>query len=262
MAVQNVNHFTELYYKLISLNLVHMIVLLDIYNNNKSFQLDLSLNTDITILFIYLFSVSEIRIWLLGEDWADKSSVGNLLLRRNEFETEASLPLHECAKPGKVQIEDHRISVVITPNLFNRDVSADEVTQALKKCEAMSAPGPHVLLLIIQLGTSKEKIKYMSNTMNSWSEHTMDHTLLLVMEGEKKIFIAKEKTLQNVFKEKCHKISTDQHSLVTDLFEQIKNLTKENEWNYLSLEIYELPPEMPSKKILMEKFSGFCKLLK
>lgn len=198
----------------------------------------------------------------MGEDWADKSSVGNLLLSKNEFETEASLPLHQCAKPGKVQIEDHRISVVITPNLFNRDVSADEVTQALKKCEAMSAPGPHVLLLILQPGTSKEKIKYMSNTMNSWSEHTMDHTLLLVMEGKKKIFIAKEKTLQNVFKEKCHKIFTDQHSLVTDLFEQIKNLTKENEWNYLSLEIYESPPEMPSKKILMEKFSGFSSYVK
>lgn len=197
---------------------------------------------------------------MLGEDWADKSSVGNLLLRRNEFETEASLPLHQCAKPGRGQIEDQSISVVITPNLFNRDVPADEVTRALKNCEAMSAPGPHVLLLILQPDTYKEKIRYMSNTMNSWSEHTMNHTLVLVMEGEKKISTAKEKILQNVFKEKCHKIYTDQHSLVTDLFEKIKNLVKENEWNYLSLEIYESPPEMPSKK--KEKFAGFSKLLK
>lgn len=216
-------------------------------------------------LFINLFSVSELRIWLMGEDWADKSSVGNLLLRRNEFETEASLPLHQCAKPGRGQIEDQSISVVITPNLFNRDVPADEVAQALKNCEAMSAPGPHVLLLILQPDTSKEKIIYMSNTMNSLSEHTMNHTLVLVLEGEEKISTAKEIKLQNVFKEKCHKLNTiitDQHSLVTDLFEKIKNLVKENEWNYLSLEIYVSPPEMPSKKKVIEKFAGFCKLLK
>lgn len=193
----------------------------------------------------------------MGEDWADKSSVGNLLLGRNEFETEASLPLHQCAKPGRGQTEDQSISVVITPNLFNRDVPADEVTQALKNCEAMSAPGPHVLLLILQPDTSKEKMKYMSNTMNFWSEHTMNHTLVLVMGEEKKIMNAKEKKLQNLFKEKCHKIYTDQHSLITDLFEKIKNLAKENEWNYLSLEIYESPPEMPSNKTVMEKFAGF-----
>ncbi|XP_050954288.1 GTPase IMAP family member 8-like isoform X2 [Labeo rohita] len=186
-------------------------------------------------------NISELRIWLLGEDWANnKNSVGNLLLRRNEFETEASLPLHQCAKTGRGQIEDQNISVVITPNLFNRDVPADEVTQALKYCEAMSAPGPHVLLLILQPDTSIEKIKYMRNTMSSWSEHIMNHTMVLVMEGEKKISIAKEKKLQNVFKEKwrCHKLNrifTGQHSLVTDLFEKIKNLAKENEWNHLSL---------------------------
>ncbi|KAF4116936.1 GTPase IMAP family member 8-like isoform X2 [Onychostoma macrolepis] len=201
-------------------------------------------------------NISELRIWLLGEDWADKSSVGNLLLGRNEFETEAPLSLHQCAKPGRGQIEDQSISVVITPNLFNRDVPADEVTRALTDCEAMSAPGPHVLLLILQPDTSKEKIKYMSNTMNSWSEHTMNYTLVLVMEGEKKISIAKEKKLTDLFKEKCHKILTDQHSLDTDLFEKIKNLVKENEWNYLSLEIYESPPEMPSKK-KVEKFARF-----
>ncbi|XP_016398531.1 GTPase IMAP family member 8-like [Sinocyclocheilus rhinocerous] len=209
--------------------------------------------------------ISELRIWLLGEDWADKSSVGNLLLRRNEFETEASLPLHQCAKPGIGQIEDQSISVVITPNLFNRDVPADEVAQALKNCEAMSAPGPHVLLLILQPDTSNEKIKYMSNTMNSWSEHTMNHTLVLLMEGEKKISIAKERKLKKSFNEKCHKLNTiftDQHSVVTDLFEKIKNLVKENEWNYLSLEIYVSPPEMPSKKKVMDKFAGFSSDIK
>ncbi|XP_052405991.1 GTPase IMAP family member 8 isoform X2 [Carassius gibelio] len=209
--------------------------------------------------------MSELRIWLLGEDWSDKSSVGNLLLRRNEFETETSLPLHQCVKPGRGQIEDQSISVVITPNLFNRNVPADQVTQALKNCEAMSAPGPHVLLLILQPDTSKEKLKYMSKTMNSLSEHAMNHTLVLVMEGEKKISPAKEIELENVFKEKYHKLNTiiaDQQSLVTDLFEKIKNVVKEKQWNYLSLEIYVSPPEMPSKKKVMEKFAGFSSDLK
>ncbi|KAL0198148.1 hypothetical protein M9458_006688, partial [Cirrhinus mrigala] len=63
-----------------------------------------------------------------------------MILRRNEFETEASLPPHQCAKTGRQQIEDQIISVVITPNLFNEDVPAVEVNQALKNCEAMSAP--------------------------------------------------------------------------------------------------------------------------
>ncbi|XP_050957603.1 GTPase IMAP family member 8-like [Labeo rohita] len=208
-------------------------------------------------------NMSELRIWLLGEDWTDKCSVGNLLLRRNEFETEASLPLHQCAKTGRGQIEDQSISVVITPNLFHRDVPADEVTQALKHCEAMSAPGPHVLLLILQPDTSAEKIKYMSKTMNSWSENAVNHIMVLVMEGEKKLSTAKEKKLvPSLLKEKWrwHKINriyTDQDKLSTDLFEKIKNFVKENESNHLCLEIYELPPEMLSRKTVKEKFARF-----
>ncbi|XP_073698261.1 uncharacterized protein [Garra rufa] len=121
----------------------------------------------------------------------------------------------------------------------------------------MSTPGPHVLLLILQPDTSTEKIEYMSDTMNSWSENTIDHTMVLVMEGEKKISNDKEKKLEE--KWRCHKLNrifTGQHSLVTDLFEKIKNLVKENEWNHLSLDIYELPPEVPLWNQIKEKFTG------
>ncbi|XP_051501962.1 GTPase IMAP family member 8-like [Myxocyprinus asiaticus] len=212
-------------------------------------------------------NISELRIWLLGEDWADKSSVGNLLLGRNAFDTEAPRLFQDCVKIARGQIEEQRISVVNTPCLFDRQVPEIQITQALKLCVALSTPGPHVLLLILQPDTLAEKNRnLMTKTLNSWSDHAQKHTIVLLMKRPKKSSatssnVKDNKIFQSFLKDnwRCHNLERmyiGDHSLVNQLFGQIINLNKDNKGNHLSLEIYESPPEMPKKKV-KEKFTGF-----
>ncbi|KAK3525514.1 hypothetical protein QTP86_033482 [Hemibagrus guttatus] len=97
------------------------------------------------------FSVSEVRIVLLGEDVPLTNRVGNFILGRSAFETEVpltSVKLHSERASGHV--EGRIITIINTPHLFNPKLSQEEVTRRVKECLSLTDPGPHVFLLVLQ----------------------------------------------------------------------------------------------------------------
>ncbi|XP_056116442.1 GTPase IMAP family member 8-like [Rhinichthys klamathensis goyatoka] len=148
-------------------------------------------------------------------------------------------------------IETEHVSVIITQNLFDRQVPEVQISQALKCCEDISTPGPHVLLLILHPDLT-EKNRYMMETMKSWSDDTLKHTIVVLMSQMKSSSAKKNDILfgENVtyytFEEKKKRFSASTRSVTSELFKKIQTLNAKNEGKHLTLKMHYPPLDIPS----------------
>ncbi|XP_071144392.1 GTPase IMAP family member 9-like [Mytilus edulis] len=96
---------------------------------------------------------NEIRIVLIGKAGAGKSTTGNILLGKEAFSAAVS-PVSvtkECCR-AESDIHSKKIVVIDTPGLFDTELSLEEIQKEIIRCVTMSVPGPHIFLILLQVG--------------------------------------------------------------------------------------------------------------
>ncbi|XP_069054232.1 GTPase IMAP family member 8-like [Lepisosteus oculatus] len=200
--------------------------------------------------------LSEIRIVLLGERRSEKSSAGNTILGREEFDTEGEP--QECVK-RQGEVAGRQITVVDTPGWKVWSFSSpwmrtdpryvrEEVVRSVSLCP----PGPHALLLVIDLDSITDW-RSAEEHLELLSERVWRHTILLFTWGDRlrdTTIERRRKELQYLV-EKCgnryHVLNNKNRgdrTQVTELLEKIEDMVAGNYGLYFTTDIKEINTEL------------------
>ncbi|XP_076123325.1 GTPase IMAP family member 8-like [Alosa pseudoharengus] len=186
--------------------------------------------------------LSEFRVVLLGYRGSGKSSSGNTILGREEFDLKRRTA--QCVK-RQGEVAGRQVTVVEAPgwwmnvNLINTpELTKQEIVLSVSLCP----PGPHIILLLIDVANCymQDNIKNIQEHMTLIGDRVWSHTMVLFTWGDWlgdttiEQYIESEEALQPLV-EKCgnryHVLNNDNREddkQVTQLLEKIEEMVAGN----------------------------------
>ncbi|KAG1928958.1 GTPase IMAP family member 8-like [Pimephales promelas] len=129
--------------------------------------------------------LSELRIVLMGYKEAGKSSSGNTILGRDEFDLKRSA---QCVRRHG-EVADRLITVIEAPGwwkIYTVEESLERLKQEIVLSVSLCPPGPHAVLLIKRVDTrlKETEIKALQDHLDLLSERVWSHTIVLFTFGD------------------------------------------------------------------------------
>ncbi|KAL1247229.1 hypothetical protein QQF64_022605 [Cirrhinus molitorella] len=129
--------------------------------------------------------LSELKIVLMGYRAAGKSSAGNTILGREEFDLKRSA---QCVRRHG-EVADRHITVIEAPGWwmnYTVEDSSDLLKQEILLSMSLCPPGPHAILLIIRVDTRFKEIhrKAVQGHLGLLDEKVWSHTIVLFTCGD------------------------------------------------------------------------------
>ncbi|XP_067376470.1 uncharacterized protein [Channa argus] len=181
--------------------------------------------------------MSELRVVLLGNSWSERSSVGNFILGEAKFNTDEEP--HDCVRV-RGGLKEKEILLINTPDLLHPDMSLHGLTEHVENIKHLSAPGPHVFLLVLQPEDfTEEKTKKLQSILENFSDRSFDHSTVLISTPREESSGSTDPPLGDIVRKCRHRLFWHKNLEHQHLLSVIDKIVKENNGDHVSWEVFE-----------------------